>query len=89
MITKKRVILIDDDYTTNTLNKLIIEKSELVDTVLVFDQAETALDFLKTEKRTIESGEAKESFKSAIEDPTYLEIIKKLKVLKVLICTLF
>lgn len=49
MNPKKRIILIDDDYTTNTLNKLIIEKSALVDAVIVFNQAEEALEFLNQE----------------------------------------
>ena len=41
----KRVVLIDDDSTTNYLNKLIIERSELVDEVLTFDSAQEALGF--------------------------------------------
>ncbi|MEP0985170.1 response regulator [Ekhidna sp.] len=41
----KRIVLIDDDDTTNYLNKLIIERSQLVDEVLSFDTAEKALDF--------------------------------------------
>ena len=41
----KRIVLIDDDSTTNYLNKLIIEKSDLVDEVLSFDSAQEALDF--------------------------------------------
>ncbi|MEP4090217.1 response regulator [Ekhidna sp.] len=41
----KRIVLIDDDATTNYLNKMIIERSELVDEVLTFDSAEEALDY--------------------------------------------
>lgn len=41
----KRIVLIDDDATTNYLNKLIIERSKLVDEVLTFDSAEAALVF--------------------------------------------
>ena len=45
MDTMKRIVLIDDDSTTNYLNKMIIERSELVDEVLTFDSAEEALNF--------------------------------------------
>ncbi len=41
----KRIVLIDDDATTNYLNKMIIERSDLVDEVLTFDSAEEALTF--------------------------------------------
>lgn len=41
----KRIVLIDDDATTNYLNKLIIERSDLVDEVITFDSAEDALKF--------------------------------------------
>ncbi len=41
----KRIVLIDDDATTNYLNKLIIERSDLVDEVLSFDSAQEALSF--------------------------------------------
>ena len=44
-ITMKRIVLIDDDATTNYLNKLIIERSALVDEVLTFDSAEEALKY--------------------------------------------
>ncbi len=50
MPLKKRIVLIDDDQTTNALNKLIIERSELVDEVVMFAEAEKALEFLKKEK---------------------------------------
>ncbi|MEQ9468018.1 MAG: response regulator [Ekhidna sp.] len=43
----KRIVLIDDDATTNYLNKLIIERSKLVDEVLTFDSAEAALVFFR------------------------------------------
>ena len=45
MVTMKRIVLIDDDATTNYLNKLIIERSALVDEVITFDSAEDALNF--------------------------------------------
>ncbi|WP_425391549.1 response regulator [Ekhidna sp.] len=41
----KRIVLIDDDETTNYLNKLIIERSKLVDEVVSFDSAQDALNF--------------------------------------------
>ncbi len=50
MPQRKRIVLIDDDHTTNTLNKLIIERSALVDEVLMFAEAEKALDFLRNEQ---------------------------------------
>ncbi|MEM6644583.1 MAG: response regulator [Bacteroidota bacterium] len=43
----KKIILIDDDATTNYLNKIIIEKSGLVDQILVFDSATEALGFFE------------------------------------------
>lgn len=49
MPQKKRIVLIDDDHTTNTLNKLIIERSALVDEVVTFAEAERALEYLKNE----------------------------------------
>ncbi len=45
----KRIILIDDDSTTNALNKMIIERSDLVDEVLMFNEAQKALEFFKEE----------------------------------------
>ena len=45
LLTMKRIVLIDDDATTNYLNKMIIERSDLVDEVLTFDSAEEALTF--------------------------------------------
>lgn len=45
--SNKRIVLIDDDSTTNFLNKMIIEKSELVDEVVVFDEPEKALVYFK------------------------------------------
>ncbi|WP_420319088.1 response regulator [Ekhidna sp.] len=41
----KRIVLIDDDETTNYLNKLIIERAALVDEVVSFDSAQDALNF--------------------------------------------
>ncbi len=43
----KRIVLIDDDSTTNFLNKMIIQKAELVDEVMVFDEAEEALKYFQ------------------------------------------
>lgn len=43
----KRIVLIDDDSTTNFLNKMIIERSQLVDEVLTFDAANEALEYFK------------------------------------------
>ncbi|MEP1093508.1 MAG: response regulator [Cyclobacteriaceae bacterium] len=44
----KRIVLIDDDQTTNALNKLIIEKSKLVDEIVLFAEAGKALEFLNS-----------------------------------------
>lgn len=46
--TMKKIMLIDDDATTNYLNGIIIEKSGLVDDVVIYDSAEVALSNLKT-----------------------------------------
>ena len=46
----KKIVLIDDDATTNYLNKLIIEKSKLVDEVLTFDSAQDALNYFNSEE---------------------------------------
>lgn len=43
----KRIVLIDDDSTTNYLNKLIIERAALVDEVLTFESGQEALDYFK------------------------------------------
>lgn len=48
MENMKRIVLIDDDPTTNYLNKMIIERSELVDEVFTFNSAEEALEFFNT-----------------------------------------
>ena len=50
MLPTKRIVLIDDDQTTNALNKLIIERSKLVDEIVLFAQAEEALKFLDTDE---------------------------------------
>lgn len=39
--------MIDDDSSTNFLNKMIIDQSKAVDEVLTFDQPEVALDYFK------------------------------------------
>ena len=46
----KRIVLIDDDSTTNYLNKLIIERASLVDEVLTFESGQEALDFFNQNK---------------------------------------
>ncbi|GAB4229160.1 MAG: response regulator [Ekhidna sp.] len=51
----KRIVLIDDDSTTNYLNKMIIERSQLVDEVLTFDTGEAALNYFK-DKNGSEAG---------------------------------
>lgn len=43
----KRIVLIDDDSTTNFLNKMIIQKADLVDEIIVFDEAEEALKYFQ------------------------------------------
>lgn len=48
--TMKRIVLIDDDETTNYLNRLIIERSKLVDEVLSFYSPQDALDFFSNHK---------------------------------------
>jgi CheY-like chemotaxis protein len=46
----RKIVLIDDDSTTNFLNKMIIEKANLVDEVIVFDEPEKALAYFKENK---------------------------------------
>ncbi|WP_420578400.1 response regulator [Ekhidna sp.] len=46
----KRIVLIDDDSTTNYLNKLIIERAALVDEVLTFESGQEALDYFRRNK---------------------------------------
>ena len=50
----KRILLIDDDGTTNLLNKIIIEKSNLVDEVVSFTEAQNALSYLKNNENSNE-----------------------------------
>ncbi len=47
---KKKIILIDDDKSTNYLNKFTIERSDVADEVIVFDSPLEALDYFQ--KRT-------------------------------------
>ena len=47
---KKQIILIDDDKSTNYLNKMTIERSDVADEVVVFDSPLEALDYFQ--KRT-------------------------------------
>ncbi|MFK7952555.1 MAG: two-component system response regulator [Ekhidna sp.] len=44
----KKIVLIDDDSTTNFLNKTIIQKAGLVDEIMVFEEAEEALTYFKS-----------------------------------------
>jgi CheY-like chemotaxis protein len=46
----RKIVLIDDDSTTNFLNKMIIEKANLVDEIIVFDEPEKALAYFKENK---------------------------------------
>lgn len=41
----KKIVLIDDDNTTNLLNKMIIDRSGLVDDVITFNKAQEALEY--------------------------------------------
>lgn len=42
----KNILLIDDDYPTNLLNRTIIEKQKIVDKVVDVNSAKKALDYL-------------------------------------------
>lgn len=44
----KRIVLIDDDNTTNYLNKFSIERSNVVDEVITFASPLEALDYLNS-----------------------------------------
>ncbi|MEQ6168763.1 MULTISPECIES: response regulator [unclassified Ekhidna] len=44
----KRIVLIDDDNTTNYLNKFTIERSNVVDEVITFASPLEALDYLNS-----------------------------------------
>ncbi|WP_421762642.1 response regulator [Ekhidna sp.] len=44
---KKRIVLIDDDKTTNHLNKFTIERSNVANEVIIFDSPLGALDYFK------------------------------------------
>ena len=50
----KKIVLIDDDATTNYLNKLVVERSNLVDKLFVFNSAGEALSFFKENEQDIE-----------------------------------
>lgn len=49
----KKIVLIDDDATTNYLNKLIVERSNLVDKLFVFNSASEALSFIRENEKDI------------------------------------
>ncbi|WP_420315783.1 response regulator [Ekhidna sp.] len=42
---KKRIVLIDDDKSTNYLNKFTIERANIVNEVIIFDSPLAALDY--------------------------------------------
>lgn len=44
----KRIILIDDDEATNYLHRMIIEKADCAEEIVVFTEAIKALDYLKS-----------------------------------------
>lgn len=50
----KKIVLIDDDVTTNYLNKLVVERSNLVDELFIFNSAEEALSFSKDNEQAID-----------------------------------
>ena len=77
-------------FKLNSTNKLIKDTFHEVSARLEV-MCKLKYDSLKTEKRTIENTEAtgKQSFKATIQNPIYLDIIKKITVLKSLISTLF
>ena len=50
----RRVLLVDDDATDNYLHKRIIEKSGLVQEIVVFEQPELALQYLSTAAQSID-----------------------------------
>lgn len=52
MPANRSIVLIDDDQTTNALNTLIIERAELVDEIITFEQADKALEFFKEERES-------------------------------------
>lgn len=46
----RQIVLIDDDSTTNFLNKMIIQKADLVDEIVMFAEAQEALIYFKEHK---------------------------------------
>ncbi len=50
----KKIVLIDDDATTNYLNKIVVERSNLVDKLFVFNSAGEALSFFASNEKDVE-----------------------------------
>ena len=50
----KKIVLIDDDATTNYLNKIVVERSKLVDKLFVFDSAREALSFFEANEQDVQ-----------------------------------
>lgn len=49
-----RVVLVDDDSIDNFLHKRVLERSGLVEEVIVFEQPEIALDYLRSIEQPID-----------------------------------
>ncbi len=50
----QRVMLVDDDSTDNFLHARVLEKSGLVEQVIVFEHAEDALAYLRSNDRPVD-----------------------------------
>jgi CheY-like chemotaxis protein len=51
------VLLIDDDYSTNFLNKKVVEKADCSEHIQVTSSAEEALDYLQSKGKFSENGD--------------------------------
>lgn len=49
----ERVMLIDDDVNTNFYNKILLEQSNLVEDIVIFQQAMEALAYLKNDGQNV------------------------------------
>ncbi len=49
----ERVMLIDDDVNTNFYNKILLEQSNLVEDIVIFQQAMEALAYLKNDGHNV------------------------------------
>lgn len=47
-------MLVDDDSTDNFLHRRVLEKSGLVDSIIAYERAEAALEFLKTHQDCVD-----------------------------------